>query len=167
MREPCIVRWPGQIPDGSICRELATTMDLLPTLAHLTGAEAPRDRVMDGKDIRGLILGEPDATSPHEAFYYYRQNNLNAVRCGNWKLHLDENLLYDLESDIGESVDRYHDHPDVVKQLSELADACRQDLGDERLDIAGKNCRPVGRVENSKPLTSMDWTHPYMRAAYN
>ena len=167
MREPCIIRWPGQIPGGSVCRELATTMDLLPTLAHLTGAETPRDRILDGKDIRGLILGDPNATSPHEAFYYYRRNNLNAVRCGNWKLHLDENLVFDLESDVGESVDRYHDHPNVVSQLSDLADACRQDLGDERLDIAGKNCRPVGRVENSTPLTSMDWTHPYMQAAYD
>ena len=167
MREPCIMRWPGQIPSGSVCKELATTMDFLPTTAGLTGAQAPQDRILDGHDIRGLIFGDTDATSPYEAFYYYRRNNLNAVRCGNWKLHLDENLLFDLESDIGETQDRYQDHPNVVKQLGELADACREDLGDERLGAVGENCRLVGRVEDSKPLTAMGWTHPYMQAAYD
>ena len=142
-------------------------MDFLPTLAHITGAEAPQDRILDGHDIRSLILGDADATTPYEALYYYRRNNLNAVRRRNWKLHLDEDLLFDLESDIGETRNRYHEHPDIVKQLKELADACRQDLGDERMGIEGKNCRPVGRVENSKPLTSMNWTHPYMQAAYD
>ncbi|MDP6040272.1 MAG: sulfatase-like hydrolase/transferase, partial [Candidatus Latescibacteria bacterium] len=165
MREPCIMRWPKHIQEGSVCNELATTMDLLPTLSLLTGTAPPQDRIIDGKDIRPLIFSEPDACSPHEVFFYYRQNNLNAVRAGRWKLHLNENLLFDLEADVGESQDRYQDHPDIVEQLRNYADACREDLGEE--GIEGKNCRPVGRVENSQPLTSMDWTHPYMKAAYD
>ena len=142
-------------------------MDFLPTLSRLTGADTPQDRILDGHDMRSLIFNEPNATSPYEAFYYYRRNNLNAVRMGNWKLHLDENRLFDLESDIGETQNRYHQHPEIVKQLNERAEMCRQDLGDERMNREGKNCRPVGRVENSEPLTSMDWTHPYMQAAYD
>ena len=167
MREPCIMRWPGRIQGGTVCEELATTMDFLPTLANLADAELPQDRNIDGHDIQDLILGEGDGTSPYEAFYYYRRNNLNAVRSGKWKLHVDENLLFDLENDIGELKDRYNEQPDVVKRLTELADVCRQDLGDERTGIEGANCRPVGRVENPKPLTSMDWRHPYMVAAYD
>jgi arylsulfatase A len=166
MREPCIMRWPDHIPAGSECRELATTMDLLPTLANLTGADAPQDRILDGHDITDLVFGS-DASTPYEAFYYYRRNNLNAVRSGNWKLHFEEDLLFDLESDIGETQNRFDDHPEIVKRLTDLADTCRQDLGDERLGIEGQNCRPVGRVENPEPLTSMDWKHPYMQAAYD
>ncbi len=113
------------------------------------------------------MTDRPEATTPYDAFYYYRRNNLNAVRSGNWKLHFDEDLLFDLDADVGETSDCYQDHPDIVKQLTELADRCREDLGDERLNVEGKNCRPVGRVENPKPLTSMDWTHPYMVAAYD
>jgi arylsulfatase A len=167
MREPCIIRWPGKIPAGTTCPELTTTMDFLPTLANLTGAEAPTDRDLDGHDIRSLLFSDTDSTSPYEAFFYYRRNNLNAVRCGDWKLHVDENLLFNLQSDIGETTDVYDDHPEVVSRLTSLADACRQDLGDERLDIKGQNCRPVGRVDNPVPLTSMDWKHPYMLAAYD
>jgi hypothetical protein len=48
-----------------------------------------------------------------------------------------------------------------------LVDDCRQDLGDERLEIEGQNCRHAGRVENPVPLTSMSWKHPYMQAAYD
>ena len=167
MREPCIARWPGNISAGTICSELATTMDFLPTFASLTGAHTPTDRNLDGHDIRSLLFNDADSESPYQAFFYYRRNNLNAVRCGDWKLHVDENLLFNLQSDIGETKDVYKDHPDVVSRLSGLVDACRQDLGDERLEIEGQNCRPVGRVENPTPLTSMSWKHPYMQAAYD
>ena len=167
MREPCIVHWPGQVPGDAVCRELVTTMDFLPTLAGIAGADVPQDCTRDGHDIWNLMTDRPEATTPYDAFYYYRRNNLNAVRSGNWKLHFDEDLLFDLDADVGETSDCYQDHPDIVKQLTELADRCREDLGDERLNVEGKNCRPVGRVENPKPLTSMDWTHPYMVAAYD
>ena len=167
MREPCIARWKGKIQPGSICSELATTMDLLPTLTDLAGGSLPSDRITDGKDIRPLLFSEQGAVSPHEVFFYYRQNTLNAVRSGSWKLHLHEELLFNLEEDIGESKDCYKAHPDIVKRLTEYANACREDLGDAGVGLPGQNCRPVGSVENPKPLTSYDWTHPYMQAAYD
>ena len=69
MREPCIMRWPGRIPAGFSCHELATAMDLFPTLGTLAGASLPTDRIIDGKDIFPLMAGMPDARSPHNAFY--------------------------------------------------------------------------------------------------
>ncbi len=63
-REPCIMRWPGHIPAGTVCHEPAMTIDLLPTIARLVGAEVPPN--IDGLDIRPLIFGEPGAKSPHE-----------------------------------------------------------------------------------------------------
>ncbi|MBS12088.1 MAG: Cerebroside-sulfatase [Gemmatimonadetes bacterium] len=167
MREPCIARWPGRIPAGRVSSEVATTMDFLPTFSRLAGVEPPTDRNLDGHDIADILLGGEGAVSPYEAFYYYRRNHLNAVRSADWKLHLDDNLLYDLSSDIGEEQNLYSDQPNVVARLNGLADACRDDLGDERVGVAGKNCRPVGKVDNPKPLTSMNWTHPYMQAAYD
>src|SRR5262249_5419822 len=64
LREPCIMRWPGKIPPGSVCHEVAMTIDLLPTLAKLASAPLP-DHQMDGLDIWPLISAQPGARSPH------------------------------------------------------------------------------------------------------
>src|SRR5205814_4960523 len=69
-REPCIMRWPGKIPAGAVCREPAMTIDIFPTLAKLTGAALPKHKI-DGLDIWPLISGQPNAKSPHDALYYY------------------------------------------------------------------------------------------------
>ncbi len=167
MREPCIMRWPGKIPAGVVCRELTVTLDLMPTLAKLAGGSAPTDRIIDGKDIWPLMSGRQGAKSPHEAFFYYHLANLQAVRWGKWKLHLARKQpvrgkrgqtrqvapqLYDLQSDIGEQNNVASQHPDVIRRIEALAEACRQDLGHGTRP--GKNCRPPGHVENAKTLTS-------------
>ena len=155
MREPCIMRWPGHVPAGTTCRELATTMDLLPTFCRLAGAEPPHDRIIDGKDIWPLISGQADAQTPHEAFYYYRDERLQAVRAGRWKLHVHRPewkdqphapLLYDLEADVGEKIDVAAQHPEIVKRLEVLAERARQDLGDKTTQRTGSNVRPVGQL---------------------
>ncbi|MEW6753753.1 MAG: sulfatase [Candidatus Latescibacterota bacterium] len=167
MREPFLARWPGHIPAGSTCSELATAMDLLPTLVPLAGGVPPADRTIDGRNILPLLRAEPGAHSPHEAFFYYRRNTLNAVRSGRWKLHLHTGQLVDLQTDIGERQDCGAAHPEVVARLQAYAEACRADLGDESRGMEGVNCRPVGRVTDPRPLTSLDWRHPYMVAAYD
>lgn len=170
MREPCIMRWPGVIPAGSTCREIATAMDLLPSLAHFADREVPNDRIIDGRDIRRLILGEADARSPHEAFFYYGagDHKLHAVRAGKWKLHLLKNELYDLDSDIAEQHDVFSAHSEVVSRLTNLANECRHELGDANTGTTeGCTCRPAGRVKNPKTLTSMEKLNPYLRALYD
>ena len=167
MRMPLIARWPGTVPAGRTCSEIATAMDLLPTLAHLAGAEAPGDRTIDGKDIGPLLKGEPDAASDYEAFFYYWEDELRAVRSGRWKLHFDQDLLFDLEADVGETQNLFDTHPQTVKKLQALADACRQDLGDTARGIEGKNRRPPGRVADPKPLIMLDPDDPHVEAAYD
>ena len=164
MREPCVMRWPGSIPAGKACDELCTTMDLLPTFALLAGTRAPADRVIDGKDIRPLLLGRDGATSPHEAFYYYHMDQLQAVRSGRWKLHLplasrwqgfrrtgrkSPAVLHDLDADIGEKTNLAGKHPDVVRRLMALAEKARADLGDA--GRKGANQRPAGIEPNPRP----------------
>jgi arylsulfatase A len=152
-RVPCVMRWPGMIPAGSTCGQFAATIDLLPTIAELAGAKVPDDRIIDGKNILPLMKGEKGAKSPHEVFYYYAGRNLQAVRTGHWKLVLPHKFtkpaepgtggkngkggnqpiglsLFDLQSDVAESVNVAADHPDVVAQLQELAEQARDDLGD-------------------------------------
>jgi arylsulfatase A-like enzyme len=171
-RLPCIARWPGRIPAGSVCREIATSLDFLPTFARLAGGSPPADRIIDGKDIRPLLLAEPGATSPHEAFFFYWMDQIEAVRAGRWKLHIrkrDHVLceLYDLESDIGESTDLAAANPGVVARLMTLVERCRADLGDAAVGLPGANCRPSGRVEKPETLTHYDPAHPYLDAMYD
>ena len=170
MREPCIMWWPGQIPAGQECHEVAATMDLLPTIARLAGTRAPGDRIIDGKDIWPLMSGVAGARSPHEAYFFYSGNELQAVRSGKWKLHFphryrshDRSLvptngtpvsytypsigleLFDLVKDIGESTNVADSHPGVVSRLKALADQMREDLGDRATGKKGKNLRPGGK----------------------
>jgi len=143
VREPTVAWWPGTIPAGSVCDEPATAMDLLPTFAHLAGGKVPRDRVIDGKDIRPLLLGTAGASSPHDRLFYHRGTALQAVRSGPWKLFANGEL-YNLEEDLGEQHNVAAQHPEVVARLSGYMDAFRKDISE--------NFRPAGWVENSRTL---------------
>lgn len=93
VRTPCIMRWPTVIPAGSECHEAAGTIDLLPTIARLINATEPTVRPLDGRDIGPLLRGEPQARSPHDALLFYSGAELQAVRSGQWKLHLPHDYL--------------------------------------------------------------------------
>ncbi len=174
---PCIMRWPGQVPAGRTCSEITASMDLLPTFARLAGTREPDDRVIDGHDISALMLGEDGASSPWEEFYYYAADRLEAVRRGRWKLRLSFSeegkpvpggeQLYDLEADVGESADLAGEHPDVVAELRAAIERAREELGDAATGAEGRNIRPIGRVDDPKPLTEYDPDHPYIIAIYD
>jgi hypothetical protein len=148
MREPTVMWWPGRIPAGKQCDEVAGTIDILPTIAELAGAKLPEDRVLDGRSIVPLLEGEPGAESPHEAYFY----RTTAVRMGKWKLIGGE--LYNLEDDIAESNNVAADHPQVVARLKKRLDAHRGELAE--------NARPAGRY--FRPLRPVD-VLPGWRAA--
>ncbi|MEO6597767.1 MAG: sulfatase [Planctomycetota bacterium] len=171
VREPTIMRWPGHVPAGATCSELASTIDILPTIANLIGADLPKHKI-DGLDIRPLIFGTEGAVSPHEVFYcYYGGGQLQAVRDARWKLHLPHQYatldgkpggvdgspspymnkkiglsLYDLRADPGESKDVAAEHPDVVERLQRLAQVAREDLGDTLTKTVGAGRREPGRL---------------------
>jgi len=152
-RVPAVIRWPGKIPAGRENDELMTAMDLLPTFAGLAGTELPADRVIDGKDIWPVLTGnEP---SPHDTFFYYRDNDLKAVRWRKWKLHLalpqandakgqPTSALYDLESDIGEKRNVIAEHPEVVARLRAAVEAFEKRLAE--------NSRSAAFVDAPTPL---------------
>jgi len=150
VRVPCIMRFPRQIPAGTRTSQVAGLIDLLPTFAKLAGTTPPMDRVIDGKDL-WLLMSQPGAESPHKAYYYYhgsrnrKRANLQAIRSGQWKLHLkfqDGKLvgteLYDLYGDVSETRNRIKDHPDIAKKLEKMAQEFNASLM--------ANIRPLGRV---------------------
>jgi arylsulfatase A-like enzyme len=118
-------------------------MDLHPTFAKLAGAKMPTDRVIDGKDVATLLLGKPNAKTPHDRFFYQQGGRIAAVRSGNWKLFV-KGELYNLKDDLGEKKNVAQANPDIVKKLQGL-------LADFRKDLA-KNSRPVGLAKNPRTL---------------
>lgn len=170
-RVPCLMRWKGTLPEGVVSNNLISALDILPTLAEIAGAPLP-DRKIDGASLLSLMKGESGA-NPRETFlYYYRRNNLEAIRHGSWKLvfphqgrtydgyepgadgmpgRVTENFehtggLYDLRRDPGEQYNLIEFYPEVVEKLNSLADAAREDLGDDLTGNPGKNRRPPGFV---------------------
>jgi arylsulfatase A-like enzyme len=170
-RMPCIMRWPGMIPVGAVNDEVVTMMDVLPTVAAFSGAQAPRDRILDGHDIRPILSGNREARSAYDeaGFFYYHLHQLQAVRSGPWKLylplkskipglnvqglsrgrHATSAALFDVRHDLAETRNVVADHPAVVERLLALAEKAREDLGDEGRE--GRNQRPAGWVENPTP----------------
>lgn len=160
VRVPTIAWWPGKIPPGSESDAILGMFDLLPTFAALAGASLPKDRKLDGIDIWDHLTGAAGNKPAHETFFYYRGLQLQAVRQGDWKLELpgvrgarQKARLYNLRHDIGESKDVAQDHPQIVEELSALAQAMQDDLG---LDGIGPGCRPIGQVKEAKPLIDYD-----------
>ena len=160
-RVPLLALWPGRIPAGTVSHEFATQMDILPTLAGIAGVELPH-AVIDGIDMWPLLSGHPERRKQYEVFYYYAGGALTALRAKNWKLSLappspagqtvTRPQLYDLGQDLRESNDLAAAHPEVVARLNDLAQAARQDLGDDWSKISGTNCRASGHVDNPKIL---------------
>ncbi|VGO13828.1 Arylsulfatase [Pontiella desulfatans] len=131
-RVPAIIRWPGKVPAGSACSEMALTMDLLPTLAQVTGAALPAQQPLAGKNIMDLLTAKKGAKTPHEYFFF---GDL-AVRSGDWKYHKKEIFkvkdtkreskaptLYNLADDIGESKNVINDHPEIAERLAQALEA--------------------------------------------
>ncbi len=171
-RVPCLMRWEGTIPAGVVMNNLASGIDVLPTLAEIAGADLP-ERKIDGVSLLPILKGETDA-HPRETFlYYYRNNNLEAIRHGNWKLVFPhpgrtyagfepgagglpgramENFdhqggLYDLRRDPGEQYNVLEFFPEIGEQLNALANEAREDLGDDLTGMPGKNRRKPGLIE--------------------
>jgi len=168
VRVPFVARWPGRIPPGTSSSEPAATIDLLPTIARLAGAELP-PRKIDGADIWPLLSEPGTAKSPHEALWFYWGTELHAIRSGDWKLHFPhsyrsvkqagndgqpgpyqelttELALYHLRDDVGEQTNLVAMQPEVVARLSTLAEQARRELGDSLTKVRGSEVRPAGQL---------------------
>lgn len=151
-RVPAIISWPLAFQKGMVCSEPVSSMDIFPTIATLAGATLP-DRVIDGMNIVPLLTGESRQVQDNRELLYYHATHLQAVRQGQWKLHLprkpdqlhfmgkknvgrgtldllEHPMLYHLAADKEEHHDVAEQNPDIVKELLQLADIKRAELGD-------------------------------------
>ncbi len=130
LRVPFIAWGPGRVPAARVCDEFVTTLDILPTLAQLTGAPPAPDRPLDGFDFSPILLGQKDARSSRTTLYSlygYKANRRESFREGSWKLHLTAAPeLYRLADDPSEATNVAAQYPDVVKRLAELAGQTRE-----------------------------------------
>ena len=171
VKVPCIMSYPGVIAPGSICNNLATTMDVLPTIVELTKTQLPTNTI-DGVDIMSLLTQKPNANPRDHFVYYYDNNSLKAVRQGVWKLvfaHQSQTYkatdmgkdgfsgkyasvavpmaLYDLSTDPGETLDVAKLNPSVVAALTAIADTYRTALGDDLTNKPGTQKRPAATIQ--------------------
>jgi arylsulfatase A len=140
-------------------------------VAGIVGIELRDDLIIDGHDIWPLVSGQPGATSPYEALFYYRRGNLHAVRSGKWKLHVPHDYptleggtvgsggqpgnyatghielsLFDLDNDPSESTNVAAEYPEVIERLLELIERARAEIGDRATGRQGSQAREPGRV---------------------
>jgi arylsulfatase len=171
-RVPCLMTWKGKVPAGLVANNLSAALDILPTIVEATGAKLPKRRI-DGVSVLEVLKGSITINPRTSFLYYYRKNNLEAVRDENWKLVFphpgrtyegfaagkdgmpggaNENFgfeggLYDLRRDPGERYNVMNDNPEVVKRLTQIADEARQDIGDDLTKSEGKNRRTIGKIK--------------------
>ena len=140
VRTPAIFWWPGTVRP-SVVTDIGSAMDLFATATTLAGAEPPRDRVIDGVDLRPPLVGS--GPSPRRLLFYYWDNELRAVRKDAYKAHFitsgaygegeqrrehNPPLLFNLAEDPGERHDIASTHPDLVAALVREADAHRRGM---------------------------------------
>jgi arylsulfatase A-like enzyme len=173
-RVPCIMSWPGVIAPGTISNQLASTIDIFPTLASISGVELPVQKI-DGINLLPQLQNDNRSTRD-TLLYYYNKNDLQAVRLGQWKMFfpheyrsyegvmpgdngfagpyaqgvLTEPVLYDLRRDPGERYNVISRYPEIVKQLEQVAEKAREDLGDDLTNRKGKNRRPAAFADKKR-----------------
>ncbi len=125
IRVPFIARWPGHIEAGSENDHMFAFYDLMNTFCDLTGAEAPQSTEDDGISIAPTLLGKKGQKEHPYLYWEFSETDQVAVRMGDWKMISvkGEPRLYNLAEDIHEDNDIASEHPDIVKQMIEIANA--------------------------------------------
>jgi arylsulfatase A-like enzyme len=173
IRVPAIFTWPGKIKSGIVQNQAAMTVDILPTIAAITGSNMPQLPI-DGRNIWPMIQGEQQEEKPY--FAYYNRNELQAVIYGKWKLvfphryrtlpegtvlrndgipvqythvNLEKAELYNLEIDPAESKDVSEANPEILAKLQGYAEEARKDMGDALTGSEGSGMRKHGKYESA------------------
>lgn len=172
-RVPGIVYYPKHINANTKIDAPAMGIDWLPTLAEFTGCALPEKKI-DGASLVPLLTQKTTDAAHDNFFFFYRTNELHAVRHKNWKLYvphtyrslngrvgtndgnptpyemnkIETPALFNLETDPREKLDVAKEHPEMVSKISKIADSIRLVLGDQLTGIKGLEVRPVGRIED-------------------
>jgi arylsulfatase A-like enzyme len=141
LRAPFIIRWPGRIQSGAVSNELVHAVDLFTTVAHLGGADVPKDRPIDGIDQTAFFLGQ-QSHSNRDGFVLFIEDQVRAVKWRNWKLHyvwqpdaaegaplkLETPVLFNVLQDPKEETDVSMHHAWVMQPMYRLVHDFRESL---------------------------------------
>ena len=132
VRVPAIFWAPGRIkPD--VISQMGSTMDMFPTLSKLAGIPVPTDRIYDGYDLSGVLLGKKE--NPRNEMFFYHGSHLFAARKGAYKLYyyrnnpigypeklekLEKLQLFNLQHDPSERYDLADSQPDVIREIETM-----------------------------------------------
>ncbi len=144
VRSPCSITWPGQLADQQVIKRVAGAIDLLPTLAELTGIELSTNKPLDGKSLVPLLKGNdqdwPDRTIFAQKVWGYNQPFAEtSVRSDRYRAY-EDGSLFDLTMDIGETHDLAGELPEISNKYNAMLADWRKRLPDHRFDQA----LPVG-----------------------
>ena len=116
-RVPAMIRWPGQIKNKTVSDALVASPDIYRTFLEVAEAELP-DHPLDGFNLLPFLTGKTNK-SPRRQYGYFHQNQLKAMREGDWKLKLDEEKpeLFNLQEDPAERYNRAEEFPQIVQQI--------------------------------------------------
>lgn len=171
MRVPMIMRWSGKIKPGSVCDQMATMMDVLPTFSELSESPMPA-RKIDGHSFTHLIFQEPNAKTKYKEFYYYRRRQLQAIRVGDWKYHLPlaktfpawtsptvegkgrNGKLVNLKDDLKEKKDISKANPEIIRRIQYKIDQGVLKLGNAHME--GSEQRPALTLEQEKKVLRLE-----------
>ncbi|WP_076551375.1 sulfatase family protein [Maribacter ulvicola] len=149
-RVPGIISWPAKITPNVVSDEVVTTMDLLPTFSKIVHGNVVKERSYDGRDLSAYLY-DTTINIEDSPFYYYGVDGVvEAVRLGKWKLHVSKNKrhstdekfplsLYNLEKDVGETINKAEDYPEIVEKLQGLIHSF-----DKKITLES---RPVGKID--------------------
>ena len=172
VRVPCVFYWKSVLPAGKIISDPLMTIDILPTIAAITGSQLP-SRKIDGSNIWDILNGERRRQYDRPLFFYYNKDDLEAMRWKNWKLYfphtyrtmngqepgrdgmpgkyrmvkMEHPELYDLSNDRNETKDVLKKNRKIYKAMRKMAKSMREELGDDLTGKKGKANRPAGNAE--------------------
>ena len=159
IRVPCIMRWPGIVPAGSVNNEITGIIDMLPTFCGLAGVDVPTDRVIDGCNIFPYMKGNEVIPPIHTTFIVPGAT----IRFKHWKLLVAEQKpgggdkkgkgkpgrvsanagsLFNLKDDLGETTDVSVKYPEKVEELTDIMNTFMTEIK--------VNSRPIGEVKDSQ-----------------
>ena len=143
VRVPTVAMWKGKIEAGQVYDDLATQMDWFPTFCKIVGAEIPKDREIDGKDLSAVLFG--NGKREGNEFIYYMLSDQRGYREGDWKIkrpykgfggsrgmkavEAHDTLLFNIKNDPGETINLAKENPEKVSQMMRAMDLAVKQLG--------------------------------------
>ena len=161
-RVPCVISWPNSIPAKTQIDQLVSTIDLLPTICAITGADLPENKI-DGINVFDVLQNKKMPQLDERFYYYHKGNKLLGVRQGSWKYLSPSTYneikfpgedarpgistwqtdfpeaLFDLDTDVRELNNRLDDYPEKANFLKNQLTLFQK--------ILDKEARPIGEME--------------------